>query len=290
MGSLVLFLGPSILDIPFVYQHFCRSVAAAQCSKIDNMDFWGADIVKLADISSFQNCCNRCWKNKSCDRWTYSSATKRCWLKRATGWTKRPTEGKISGRVFRASSSSSLVPSPIPVPSPPPIPVPSLPNLGPIPSNGEYTKSNYGDVLGLSWLFYEAQRSGNLPANNRIPWRKSSHTQDIVPGGWYDAGDYLKLNFPLASVVSFLAWGMLEFKEGYQQAGQTQHALDNLYAAADYLRRCHIAPRKYIGQIGHPGMLNLNNSFTHFINETVAYFYTIKLALSDNTCAFNDLF
>jgi hypothetical protein len=102
-------------------------------------------------------------------------------------------------------------------------------------------------------MFYEAQRSGELPANNRISWRKSSHTKDVVPGGWYDAGDYLKLNFPLASVVSFLSWGLLEFKDGYQQAGETQHALDNLYVAADYLKRCHIAPRKYIGQIGHPG-------------------------------------
>jgi len=105
----------------------------------------------------------------------------------------------------------------------------------------------------LSWRFYEAQRSGKLPANNRISWRKSSHLKDVVPGGWYDAGDYLKLNFPLASVVSFLSWGLLEFKDGYQQAGETQHALDNLYAAADYLKRCHIAKRKYIGQIGHPG-------------------------------------
>jgi endoglucanase len=29
-------------------------------------------------------------------------------------------------------------------------------------------------VLHASLLFYEAQRVGKLPANNRIPWRVSS--------------------------------------------------------------------------------------------------------------------
>ncbi len=156
----------------------------------------------------------------------------------------------ISGKVIRTAISS-------PPPSSPTAngaaPRPTTPNTSPIPSDGSFSKSNYADVLGLSWMFYEAQRSGELPANHRVAWRKSAHTKDIVPGGWYDAGDYLKLNFPLASVVTMLSWGLLEFKTGYQQAGETQHALDNLYAAADYLKRCHIAPRKYIGQIGHPG-------------------------------------
>lgn len=48
-------------------------------------------------------------------------------------------------------------------------------------------------VLGLSWLFYEAQRSGKLPTTNRVPWRGDSHLDDRVPGGLYDAGDHLKL-------------------------------------------------------------------------------------------------
>ena len=53
---------------------------------------------------------------------------------------------------------------------------------------------DYGQVLGLSWKFYEAQRSGKLPANNSIPWRGDSALGDKAPdgsditGGWYDAG------------------------------------------------------------------------------------------------------
>lgn len=46
----------------------------------------------------------------------------------------------------------------------------------------------------MSWLFYEAQRSGKLPGTNRISWRGDSALGDKAPdgsdvsGGWYDAG------------------------------------------------------------------------------------------------------
>ena len=51
---------------------------------------------------------------------------------------------------------------------------------------------NYDEVLHKSILFYEAQRSGRLPANNRIPWRGDSALGDQgidgedLTGGWYD--------------------------------------------------------------------------------------------------------
>ena len=53
---------------------------------------------------------------------------------------------------------------------------------------------DYGAVLGMSWLFYEAQRSGLLPSSNRVAWRGPSALGDKAPdgsdvsGGWYDAG------------------------------------------------------------------------------------------------------
>ena len=39
-------------------------------------------------------------------------------------------------------------------------------------------KYDYGKVLKLSLMFYEAQRSGKLPASNRIPYRKDSALTD----------------------------------------------------------------------------------------------------------------
>jgi Glycosyl hydrolase family 9 len=55
---------------------------------------------------------------------------------------------------------------------------------------------NLYEVLQKSILFYEAQRSGALPANNRVPWRGNSCMNDRgnkgedLTGGWYD-GKYI---------------------------------------------------------------------------------------------------
>lgn len=51
---------------------------------------------------------------------------------------------------------------------------------------------NYGEVISRSLLFYEAQRTGVLPAGNRIPWRGSSFVTDQgingenLSGGYFD--------------------------------------------------------------------------------------------------------
>ena len=37
---------------------------------------------------------------------------------------------------------------------------------------------NYKEALTKSLIFLEAQRSGKLPANNRLPWRGDSALQD----------------------------------------------------------------------------------------------------------------
>lgn len=51
---------------------------------------------------------------------------------------------------------------------------------------------NYAEALEKSLLFYEAQRSGYLPSNNRIPWRGDSFVTDQgddgedLEGGYFD--------------------------------------------------------------------------------------------------------
>ena len=51
---------------------------------------------------------------------------------------------------------------------------------------------NLNEVFHKSILFYEAQRSGDLPSNNRVSWRKDSamndkgNSNENLEGGWYD--------------------------------------------------------------------------------------------------------
>lgn len=62
------------------------------------------------------------------------------------------------------------------------------------------TKYDYAEALRLSILFYAAERSGKLPANNPIPWRADSALQDghdvgtDLTGGWYDGKFYLHVH------------------------------------------------------------------------------------------------
>ena len=93
------------------------------------------------------------------------------------------------------------------------------------------TSPNYAGAMHLSILFYEAQMSGPLPDWHRVKWRGDSALNDgcdvgyDLTGGFYDAGDFVKFHFPQSFALNTLAWGMSEFKAGYQSAGEWQNAL-----------------------------------------------------------------
>jgi endoglucanase len=121
--------------------------------------------------------------------------------------------------------------------------------------SGQFS-TNYAEALQKSIYFYEAQQSGVLPAWNRVPWRGDSTTHDgmdvgiDLSGGWYDAGDYIKFGFPMASAATMLAWGAVEYPQAYQQSGQWQHLRNNLKFVADYLVAAHPQPNLLYGQVG----------------------------------------
>nr|KAG5695356.1 hypothetical protein BaRGS_006580 [Batillaria attramentaria] len=94
---------------------------------------------------------------------------------------------------------------------------------------------NYAEAIRLSQMFYDAQRSGELPENNPIPWRDDSALNDCVVGGWYDAGDHVKFGFPMAGALTMLLWGVDRFKDGYQAAGQLDKMYDTVKWGLDYL-------------------------------------------------------
>ena len=112
----------------------------------------------------------------------------------------------------------------------------------PTESDGGFTsteqqgKFDYGEALQLNFLFLEANRSGDLPEDNRIEWRSDSTLNDgsdagvDLEGGYFDAGDHIKFIQPMAFSSTMLAWGGIDYEQAYQQSGQ----LDELRAAVKW--------------------------------------------------------
>nr|VDD22786.1 unnamed protein product [Brassica oleracea] len=113
---------------------------------------------------------------------------------------------------------------------------------------------NYIEALFKSLLFFQGQRSGYLPTDQQLSWRDSSGLSDgslanvDLTGGYYDAGDNVKFNFPMAFTTTMLSWSTLEY--GAQMGPHFQNVSRvNIRWATDYLLKCATAtPGKlYVG-------------------------------------------
>lgn len=118
-------------------------------------------------------------------------------------------------------------------------------------------KYNYGEALQKSLLFYELQRSGDLPENTRCNWRGDSCLKDgsdagvDLTGGWFDAGDNVKFNLPMAYSAAVLGWSIYEDRDAYEQSGQLDYAMANIRWANEYFIKCHPSAEKYFYQVGN---------------------------------------
>ncbi|KAH7840362.1 hypothetical protein Vadar_015943 [Vaccinium darrowii] len=119
-----------------------------------------------------------------------------------------------------------------------------------------YGAHNYGEALSKSILFFEGQRSGKLPPTQRMTWRKDSALHDgsdagvDLVGGYYDAGDNVKFNFPMAFTTTMLAWGVLEF--GKYMDADLKYALEAIKWGTDYFLKATSIPGVVFAQVGDP--------------------------------------
>ncbi|XP_078442627.1 endoglucanase 1-like [Wolffia australiana] len=116
---------------------------------------------------------------------------------------------------------------------------------------------NYTDALEKSILFFEGQRSGKLPPNQRLNWRNDSGLSDgaayhvDLVGGYYDAGDNVKFGLPMAFTTTMLAWSVIEFGD------LMQNQLENAKAAVRWstaylLKAATSAPETLFVQVADP--------------------------------------
>ncbi|KAG2643274.1 hypothetical protein PVAP13_2KG303700 [Panicum virgatum] len=115
---------------------------------------------------------------------------------------------------------------------------------------------DYGAALSKSLLYFEAQRSGRLPHNQRVRWRGHSGLTDGLQqgvdlvGGYYDAGDHVKFGLPMAFTVTMLSWGAIEFGDDVAAAGEWGHALEAIKWGTDYFVKAHTEPFVYWAEVG----------------------------------------
>src|SRR5262249_15445686 len=124
---------------------------------------------------------------------------------------------------------------------------------------------NYGEALQKAIFFYDMQRLGQI-ANatgdlaNRVYWRGDAFMQDYalpnqegnidLGGGFADAGDNVKFNFPMAASTTLLAWSIIEFRDAFVSTNQLTPMLANLRWATMYLLKCwDPANQRLYGQV-----------------------------------------
>jgi hypothetical protein len=116
---------------------------------------------------------------------------------------------------------------------------------------------NYAEALRKSLYFYDSQRSGDLPDGFRVPWRGDSALADgsdvgiDLTGGYYDAGDHVKFGLPMASSLSLLAWGGIEYGAAYEKTGQKLALLDAVRWGTDFIIKAHPSANVLYGQVGN---------------------------------------
>lgn len=122
-----------------------------------------------------------------------------------------------------------------------------------------FTSQDYSQALEKSVLFFEGQRSGKLPSNQRLTWRADSGLSDgssdhvDLVGGYYDAGDNVKFGLPMAFTTTLLAWSVIEF--GSSMHNQIENARTAIKWSTDYLLKAATAtPDTLYVQVGNPNM------------------------------------
>ncbi|MFZ5989251.1 MAG: glycoside hydrolase family 9 protein [Bacillota bacterium] len=115
---------------------------------------------------------------------------------------------------------------------------------------------NYGEALQKTIMFYEFQMAGELPPNMRTNWRGNAAVKDgsdvglDLTGGWFDAGDHVKFNLPMAYTVAMLSWAVYEYKDAFEKSGQLPYIMDQIKWVTDYFIKCHPEKNVYYYQVG----------------------------------------
>ncbi|KAG8375022.1 hypothetical protein BUALT_Bualt10G0056300 [Buddleja alternifolia] len=115
---------------------------------------------------------------------------------------------------------------------------------------------DYKDALSKGILFFEGQRSGKLPATQRVKWRGDSALSDgmlenvNLSGGYYDAGDNVKFGWPMSFSICLLSWAATEYSNDINSANQLPNLRTAIKWGANFLLRAHTSSTTLYTQVG----------------------------------------
>ncbi|CAF2194635.1 endoglucanase 8 [Brassica rapa] len=121
-------------------------------------------------------------------------------------------------------------------------------------SSAIHAGHDYRDALRKSIMFFEGQRSGKLPPDQRLRWRRDSALRDgssagvDLSGGYYDAGDNVKFGFPMAFTTTMLSWSVIDF--GRTMGPELKNAVGAVRWGTDYLLKATAIPGVVFVQVG----------------------------------------
>ena len=72
----------------------------------------------------------------------------------------------------------------------------------------------------------------------------------------------MKFGFPMAFTITTVAWGMIEFVDAYEHAGESQRGLEMIKWATDYFIAAHPSKYELYAQVGFEH-LNFSISVKH---------------------------
>lgn len=141
---------------------------------------------------------------------------------------KRP--GSIMVALYRSTNQSSTNPSGL-KPSPTGALWPE--------QTADEVKEDYARLLQYSLYFYDGVMCGDqVDETSNYYWRGDCHTEDEVPGGFHDAGDHVMFGLPAGFSASNLGWSLYEFRDDYDELGQTAHTKLITDYYAEFFSKC----------------------------------------------------
>ena len=139
-------------------------------------------------------------------------------------------------------------------------------NFRPSAAGSKYWPYPMNVAHGMSLFFYEAQHSGVLPPDNRVLWRGNSPPPQFdqpFSGGWYDAGDGVKFNYPGFSSAAIMAMGAWKYATTldatqFDGASNLYWTLRETAWVMEYILECHVSDHELVAQVGDG---NLDHSY-----------------------------